>query len=132
MKLQDKYESANININYYCPSFDELISGMTDNGKYAHLRIIHSRTKIQNYYQRYLLVTTDGFGVVKLLEGNLVGNKINLDLQDVFTGSVKKVSIDVNDNRFKFLLISWDDINTLTHQTKENPGSDSTLLEFEY
>ena len=124
-------ESAN-KINSHCTSFDELISGMTDNGKYSHLRIILSRTKIQNYYQRYLLVTTDGFGVVELLEGNLAGNKINLDLQDIFTGEVMKISIDVYDDRFKFLLISWDDINTMTHQTKENSGRYSTLLEFDY
>jgi hypothetical protein len=125
-------ESANIKINSHCPSFDELISGMTDNGKYAHLRIILSRTKIQNYYQRYLLVTTDGFGVVELLEGNLAGYKINLDLQDINTEMVKKVAIDVDDDRFKFLLISWDDIITMTQQTKENIGSGSTLLEFEF
>jgi hypothetical protein len=125
-------ESANIKINSHCPSFDELISGMTDNGKYAHLRIILSRTKIQNYYQRYLLVTPDGFGVVELLECNLAGNKINLDLQDMSTGTVKKVTIDINDDRFKFLLISMDDINTLTHQTKEKFGSGSSLLEFEF
>lgn len=125
-------ESANIKINSHCPSFDELISGMTDNGKYAHLRIILSRTKIQNYYQRYLLVTTDGFGVVELLEGNLAGNKINLDLQDINTGMVKKVSIDVDDDRFKFLLISWDDIITMTKQTKEYIGRGNTLLEFDY
>ena len=125
-------ESANIKINSHCPSFDELISGMTDNGKYAHLRIILSRAKIQNYYQRYLLVTPDGFGMVELLEGNLAGNKINLDLQDIFTDIVMKVSIDVNDDRFKFLLISWDDIITMTRQTKENFDSDCTLLEFEF
>ena len=129
MKLQN---STNTNMNFRCPSFDELISGMTDNGKYAHLRIILSRTKIQNYYQRYLLVTPDGFGAVELLECNLAGNKINLDLQDIFTDKVMKASIDVDDDRFKFLLISWDDIITMPQQTKENTGSDSTLLEFEY
>lgn len=125
-------ESANIKINSHCPSFDELISGMTDNGKYAHLRIILSKTKIQNYYQRYLLVTPDGFGVVQLLEGNLAGNKINLDLQDIFTDIVMKVSIDVDDDRFKFLLISWDDINTLTRQINDNAGTHETLLDFDY
>jgi hypothetical protein len=75
------------------------------------------------------MVTTSAFGVVKLLNLIVDDVRIYLELQYIETGIINKVPLDVNDNTFKFLLISWDDIITMTRQDGRD---ESSLLDFEF
>lgn len=125
-------QEAETNIKTQHPLLKELIDGLESGTKYDHLRIILTKNDNRSFGQKYLMVTTSAFGVVKLLDLNVDDDQVFLSLQDAYTGVTKKVSIDVDDDTFKFILISWDDIIAMTRQTKENLGSDSTILEFDY
>jgi hypothetical protein len=125
-------ESAEKNINPQCPLLKELIDGLESGNKYEHLRIILTKNNNRSFGQKYLMVTSTAFGVVKLLDLNVGDDQVFLSLQDTNTGIAKKVYIDVDDDSFKFILISWDDIIAMTRQTKEHIASDSSLLDFDY
>jgi hypothetical protein len=125
-------KNADTNINPERPLLKELIDGLESGTKFDHLRIILTKNDNRSFGQKYLMVTTSAFGVVKLLDLNVGDDQVFLSLQDTNTGIAKKVPIDVNGTAIQFLLISWDDIIAMTRQTKENLGSDSTILEFDY
>lgn len=78
------------------------------------------------------MVSPSAFGVVKLLDFNVENNHIYFLLQDIITGIVNKICIDVDDESFKFLLINWNDILTMHNQTNEDEGNDETLLDLDY
>jgi hypothetical protein len=122
-------ENAEKNTNLPSPLLKELIDGLETSNKYEHLRIILTKNDIGSFGQNFLMVTTSAFGVVKLLNLIVDDARIYLELQDIDTGIINKVPLDVNDVTFKFLLISWDDIITMTLKDRSGEGS---LLEFDY
>jgi hypothetical protein len=125
-------QKAETNINPECPLLKELIDGLESGTKFDHLRIILTKNDNRSFGQKYLMVTTSAFGVVKLLDLSVDDDQVFLSLQDDYSGITKKVYIDVDDDSFKFILISCDDIIAMTRQTKENLGRDNTILEFDY
>lgn len=125
-------ETTNNNINPKRPLLKKLIDGLESGSQYQHLRIILSSTGNRTFGQKFLMVSPSAFGIVNLIDFNVDDSHVYFVLQDIITGIVKKVSLDVEDNSVKFLLISWEDIITLSHQTNENLGNDTTLLEFDY
>ena len=92
---------------------DNLLKGLLPNGKYSHLRIILNRNFKPDLPQKYLMVNTSGFGVVRLNDVDYHDNKILLNLQDCTNGMVKQLTIDINDKKINFLLIAWDDVRRM-------------------
>ncbi|MBN2775994.1 MAG: hypothetical protein JXR36_00035 [Bacteroidales bacterium] len=103
-------------------TIDELITNMTDAPeKYHHLKIFLHRenTKIPSEFGRkYLFVSPDSFGLLKLNDLMVENNSIKLHMEDAFTGQLGSFTIDTNDDSFNFLLIAWEDIQTLVVQDK--------------
>jgi hypothetical protein len=125
-------KTAKSNINPGHPLLKELIDGLSSTNKYDHLRIILTRKKIRSFGQRFLMVTTSSFGLVRLLDLDVDDDHIYLIMQDICTGEISHVPFDVNDKTFQFLLVAWNDIISMTPQTNDNTDNDSSLLEFEY
>ncbi|WP_163323562.1 hypothetical protein [Draconibacterium mangrovi] len=95
----------------------ELITNMTINPQeFNHLKIFLHRedTKIQSDFGgKFLFVSPNSFGLVKLNDLVVENNNIQLYLEDVFTGQSDTFTIDTNDKSFQFLLIEWNDIQEL-------------------
>jgi hypothetical protein len=125
-------ESAEPNIKPQSQLLKKLIDGLESGDKFQHLRIILSSKNNRSFRQKFLMVSPSAFGVVKLLDFNVENNHIYFLLQDIITGIVNKICIDVDDESFKFLLINWNDILTMHNQTNEDEGNDETLLDFDY
>ena len=89
---------------------DDLFNGLSPDGKFSHLKIILSRNGIGQLNDKYLMVTPEGFGKVKLLDVDFDGHHVQLDMEDCKTGFRKLFSIDVKDESFHFVLIQWNDI----------------------
>ena len=113
-------------------TFDELCDELSHGGKYSHLRIILSKNNNREFGQQYLMITPFGFGVVKLIDVDYNDNKILLDVQDCTNGMIKQLTIDINDNTFSFLLISWDDIRKIVLAENKNIFNQDELLDFNY
>ena len=110
-------------------TLDELLAGMKTTDNYDYLKIILTKNANRTIPQEYLMVTQTGFQVIRLLDVDFGNNGIIMTLQDVQSGMTKKITIDADDQRFKFLLISWQDIQQMV--LKENRPDDG-LLEFDF
>ena len=95
------------------PTFEELLSGMTCDGRFDHLRIILTKNSNRTIPEKYLMVTKRGFSLIKLRKVDYHESKIKMELECLSTGIVRQISLDICDSEFKFLLISWQDIRKL-------------------
>jgi hypothetical protein len=120
------------NTNPDNPTIDELLLGMNPGGRYAHLQLILSKNDNRKPGQSYLMVTTTGFSLVKIIDLSFQDNVIQLTLMDSFEGIVNRFQIDLNDKSFHFLLIPWQDILDIHRETQVNWISESPLLDFEF
>jgi hypothetical protein len=98
---------------------EELMTGFLQK-KYDHLQIILSKNNNRKIGQKYLMVTKSGFGVIKLNHIDFNNNEVHMDLQDESSDIVKHISLNINDEGFKFLLISWDDIVKMVINDNKN------------
>ncbi len=96
---------------------EKLLHRMKDSNTYDHLKIILSKNNYRNIGQRYLMVTRDGFGIVRLLDVDYSNQGVVMELEDVETGLVKKVTLNVEDRGFKLVLISWGDVLDMLEDT---------------
>ena len=105
---------------------------MTDSCQYGHLRLILTKNNNHEYGQQYLMVTPTAFGVVKLIDIDFRENHIYIELLDCVTGTVKDISVDIDDDKFKFLLISWTDIKKIVLAENKTKFNHDELLDFNY
>jgi len=117
-------------------TYDELFSGLSTTGMYSHLQILlhreHTVTKPE-FGRKFLMVSPNTFGLVRLNDLYLCDNHICLELEDVFSGIAKPVFIPVNDIRFRFVLIAWEDVVDILHEDiGVSNTSNNELLEFDY
>ena len=111
---------------------DEFLEGLLPNGKYSHLRLILSKTDNCQFGKMYLMVTQSGFGIVKFCDLDYCDNNIQIYLQEVSSGIIQHFSIDVNDNAFRFFLLSWDDIIKMVSDNTSSKPDDGNLLDFDF
>jgi hypothetical protein len=130
--INQAVESAELNINPNCASFEDLFSGKTGSSQYEHLQIIMSRNNNHEFGQEYLYVSTSAFGKVKLVDIDLIDNHLYIELQDCNNGLYLHNSINIDDKEFKFLLISWQDIRKMVMDESQSKFNNQDLLEFEY
>ena len=53
-------------------------------------------------------------------------------IQDLKTGIIKEIFLDVNDQSFRFVLIQWNDIRKMVNEETNPKTSSDELLEFEF
>jgi len=101
-------------------TIDELITNMKNAPEeFNHLKVFLHReqTKIQSKFGgKFLFVSPNSFGMVKLNDLVVEDYQIHLYLEDVFTGQSDTFTIDTNDKTFQFLLIEWNDIQEILTQ----------------
>ena len=77
-------------------TYKDILSGLSPTGRYAHLQIIlhreYNKTKPE-FGRKFLFVSRDSFGLVKVNDVSLEENHICMELQDAFSGIVKSNSI---------------------------------------
>ena len=113
-------------------SFQELFDGLSPEGRYANLQLILSRYLDKKELPAYYLwVSRESFGKVRLNNVDFDGTHVHLDIQDCSTGIKKAVPIDIDDNTFQFLLLSWEDIRVLVLKENKSETNDE-LLDFEF
>ena len=100
-------------------SINKLFAGMTTQGTYDP-RVILSKNNNNILGQKFLIVTRNAFAIVRLISVYRNNKKIIIELEDVKTGKVKKVILDVEDRNFKFLLIPWQDVLQMFEDTIMN------------
>lgn len=112
--------------------FEELLSGMTSGGKFDYLKVILTKTKNNKWKlgEKYLIVTRNGFSVIKLLDFDFDG-RILMKFQCTSTGMIRHIVFDTNDKEFKFLLLCWDDIKGMVFDDNGSIEEDE-LLEFDF
>jgi len=100
-------------------TIDDLIANMMNApDNYNHLKIFLHRenTEIQSDLGgKFLFVSPDSFGLVKINDLTVEDNYIRLSFEDAFTGKSGSFTIDTNDKSFQFLLIDWKDILELAN-----------------
>ena len=113
-------------------SIQELFAGLSPDGRFAHLQLFLSRKNEKHQLPMYFLwVSRNAFGKVRLDDLDFDGTHIHLDIQECTTGFRKTVSVDVNDEGFKFLMISWDDIRNMVMTGNKLMSNTDDLLELE-
>ena len=110
----------------------ELFSGLTEYGRYNHLRLILSKNNNRLLGQKYLIISSTSFGLVSLSDVNFDDNHVYFELQDVRTGMIKRVGVDIDDPAFGLLLISWQDIRLMMLAEDETRLIHDDLLEFDF
>jgi hypothetical protein len=125
-------QNNNVNIAQNSSSFKDLFSGLTETGIYSHMRLILTKNNDRRLRQKYLMVSRNAFGLVRLCDVDFDDNQICIALQDINTGIIKNVYLDINDSSFRFLLISWQDIREIIKGESINKPIEDDLLDFEF
>lgn len=112
-------------------TFEDIASGFTS-GMFDHMRLILTKNNDQTLGQKYLYLSRNTFGLVRLHDVDFFDNKIRMDIEVISTGLRKKVHLDINDSAFKFLLISWHDIKHILNSNIIHKTDSAGLLEFEF
>mgnify|MGYP000849828629 FL=1 len=132
----EDYETKCSNTKPDSITYDELFSGLSSTGIYSHLQILlhreHTITKPE-FGRKFLMVSPNTFGLVKLNDLYLCDDHICLELEDVITGITNPVFVPVYDKHFRFVLITWEDVVAIVHQDNITKSEcDNELLEFNY
>jgi hypothetical protein len=126
-------ENNYININLDQSSFDDLISGINDSGLNNHMRLINSKNNNFLLGQKYLMVTRTDVGLVNLMDVDCDDdNKLILALKDDTSGTIKQISINVDDNTFHFILIPWKDIKEMLMVDNDLNSNQKEFIEFDF
>jgi hypothetical protein len=78
------------------------------------------------------MVSRTSFGVVRLVDVRYYENHICMALQDIRTGKIKNVHLDINNPAFSFLLISWQDIRGMGITDRCDNLNHDDLLDFDF
>lgn len=125
-------KNTNVHIAQDRASFEDLISGLTETGFYSHLRLILTKNNDRTLKQKYLMISRNAFGLVRLYDVDFDDNHISMALQDLNTGIVKNVHLEIDDTSFRFILISWQDIQEIFSSDSNSSSVGDELLEFEF
>ena len=96
-------------------SYEELLAGMSSTTKYDHLKIILNASvdSTGKTFQRYLWVTPHDFGIARLMNVDYDNDMVNLSLRDEANDVEKTITIDINVQEIKLLLINFEDVKNL-------------------
>lgn len=103
--------------------------------KFNHLKIFLHRehTKLPpEFGRRFLFVSPDSFGLVKVHDLTVADNSVQLKLVEVFSGHISTFSIKINAKGSPFLLIAWEDILDIIKQENKCLSTENELLDFEF
>lgn len=101
------------------------------NQRFSHLQIFLSRTTRGTFGELYLMVSRTGFCIVRLVDLQYENEKITLDLHDMETKEINRISLDIFDSRFRFVLLNLSDVNDMIHTHSQSKGTIEDLLELD-
>jgi hypothetical protein len=79
------------------------------------------------------MVTKTDVGLVNLMDVDCDDdNKLILALQEDTSGTIKQISINVDDNTFQFILIPWKDIKGILMVDNDLNSSKKEIIEFDF
>ena len=114
---------------------DKLFSGLTDTGKYSNL-CIRFRNDTQSHsefgHEEFLLVSRLGYRKVIINKLDFHDNKIYMEIGDCWTGRIEQIALDIEDDSFRFLLISWHDIKKLVADYNIANTYQDEMLDFDF
>jgi hypothetical protein len=117
------------------PTLEELVMGMQDpTGKYYHLKVFLYRSDINwmGLGQDYLVVTTEGFGLYRLMDMGFYGSIVQLKLKSLTSDEVSVVNLDINNRCPGIFLVSWSDAQELYRKAIVYPAiNNNDLLELD-
>lgn len=117
-------------------NIEELIKNMSAApDKFNHLKIFLHREQTNlppEFGRKFLYVSENSFGLVKLKDLMVEDNIINLVLEDAFSGQSGSFTLDVYDESLKFLMISWEDVLDIVAQCLNSNDTNKDLLEFDF
>ena len=121
-------------VNDYCNSISlsELLAGQKKN-EFEHLRFIFKNNLAEVTFGKdeFLLVNMDGYRKVVLNDLNYFDNAIHMEIRDCKTGRIEKTAIDINHTGFKFIMISWADLQEMIFNQCKSTYKSDDLLELE-
>ncbi|MBN1638535.1 MAG: hypothetical protein JW866_06200 [Ignavibacteriales bacterium] len=82
--------------------------------------------------RKFLFISHDSFGLVKLNDLSVENNFVHLVLEDASTGQSAPFTVDINDKSFQFLMIAWEDVQDIYCHDKNTSSTCNDLLEFEF
>ena len=103
----------------YPATLEELLANMQHpSGKYRHLQIILNRNDNRNLVlgQKYLVVSTEGFAVSRLLHIHYADGIIRLELKSLSNGKISCTALDINNEHPEFFLCCWEDVKQLVFE----------------
>ncbi len=100
-------------INSKPDALEELLATMDVTDKYDYLKVILSKSKENSLGKKYIMITREAFGVIRLLNVTFSEPKIILDLENPITGQQRQAHLNIEDSSFKFLLVNWQDIRNM-------------------
>jgi hypothetical protein len=113
-------------------TIEELLSGLSENGRYDYLRLFLTQHKTNEFGQYYLLVTRSSFRKVKLIDLAYYDNNIYVELEDCLSGTFIHQSFEINDSEFVLILISWNDLKSMVNTERLTSLTDDKLLDLEF
>lgn len=138
IKLNDPYTSDERQraVDNYCSniSLSKLLSGLKDQGEFAYLRFIFKNNPEEVVFgkEEFLLITMQGYRKVVLNDLNYSDNKLHMEIRDCKTGRIEKTTIDINHSGFKFIMISWTDLQEMIFGLCRRTMNTKEILDFEF
>ena len=102
---------------------------------FTHLQILLHRahTRLEpEFGRKFLFISHDSFGLVKLNDLSVENNYLHLVLEDASTGQSAPFTIDINEKSFQFLMIAWEDVQDIYSHDKNTSCACKDLLEFDF
>ena len=119
----------------YPATLQELLANMQHpSGKYRHLQIILNRNDNRNLVlgQKYLVVSTEGFTVCRLMHIHYADGIIRLELESMSNGKISIAAFDINNKHPEFFLCCWEDVKQLVFEENARRIINDELLELDY
>ncbi len=117
-------------------AINELITQITNAPEdFTHLQIFlhRAQTRLEpEFGRKFLFISHDSFGLVKLIDLSVENNFVHLVLEDATTGQSAPFTIDIKDKSFQFLMIAWEDVQDIYCHDKNTSSICYDLLEFEF
>lgn len=117
-------------------AINELITQISNAPEdFTHLQIIlhRAQTRLEpEFGRKFLFISHDSFGLVKLNDLSVENNYVHLVLEDASTGQSSAFTFDINDKSFQFLMIAWEDVQDIYFHDKNTSFTCNDLLEFEF
>ena len=103
-----------------------------ENGQFDNVRIILLNNQDTDFHQPLLMISKQTFRLVEFQNIWLRKDVIHIMLKDYFTTKMDEFTIDIHDNEFQFLFLSWYDLIQLFNDYKHTLDPSESILDFDF